>query len=92
MEIDCQFGYNFVITILWFKFFYNLAVLGDSTTFEDDKTPILIVIPGLTSDSSAAVSSNYCLQSCQAMSILMIMPWSVHCCAHVTFNEIPYYP
>lgn len=38
---------------------HNLAVLRDST-YEDDKTPIVIVIPGLTSDSSSAVSSIYC--------------------------------
>ncbi|GJY05873.1 embryogenesis-associated protein EMB8 isoform X1 [Tanacetum coccineum] len=35
----------------WLK---SSDVLGDST-YEDDHTPIVIVIPGLTSDSSAAV-------------------------------------
>ena len=30
----------------------------------DDKVPIVMVIPGLTSDSSAAVSYYYCFNTC----------------------------
>lgn len=47
---------NSVLQDIWLRFTVSEGTSNTNTISKDDKTPLVVVVPGLTSDSDSAVS------------------------------------